>query len=46
MCPYCGEEEETVKHLFVKCNSESILEMRTRLPRKINRVIAKYVEDI
>jgi hypothetical protein len=46
MCPCCEEEEETVKHLFVECNNESIIEMRTRLPRQINRAIAKYVEDV
>jgi hypothetical protein len=33
MCLYCGEEEETVKHLFVECNNESIIKMRIRLPR-------------
>jgi hypothetical protein len=30
MCPCCGEEEETVKHLFVECNNESIIEMSVR----------------
>jgi hypothetical protein len=46
MCPCCGEEKETVKHLFVECNNKSITEMRTKLPRQINRAIAKHVEDV
>jgi hypothetical protein len=46
MCPCCGEEEETVKHLFVEYNNESIIEMRTRLSRQINRAIAKHIEDV
>jgi hypothetical protein len=46
MCPCYEEEEETVKHLFVEYNNESIIEMKTRLPRQINRAIAKHVEDV
>jgi hypothetical protein len=46
MCPCCGEKEEIVKHLFVECNNENIIEMRTRLSRQINRAIAKHVEDV
>jgi hypothetical protein len=39
-------EKKTVKHLFVECNNESIMEMRTRLLRQINTAIAKHVEDV
>ena len=46
LCPYCREELDTIKHLFVECNNESIIEMRTRLPRQINRAITKHVEDV
>jgi hypothetical protein len=46
MCLCCGKEKETVKHLFVECDNENIIEMRTKLPRQINRAIAKHVEDI
>jgi hypothetical protein len=46
MCSCCRKEEELIKHLFVKCNNESIIEMRTRLPRQINRAIVKHVEDV
>jgi hypothetical protein len=46
MCPCCGEEKETIKHLFVECNNENIIEMRTKLPRQINKAIAKHVEDV
>jgi hypothetical protein len=45
MCLCCGKEE-TVKHLFVECNNKSIIEMRTKLPRQINRAITKHVEDV
>jgi hypothetical protein len=46
MCPCCGEEEETVKYLFVEYNNKSIMKMRIRLSRQINRAITKHVEDI
>jgi hypothetical protein len=46
MCPCYREEEETVKHLFVECNNESIIEMKTRLSKQINRAITKHVKDV
>jgi hypothetical protein len=46
MCPCCEEEKETVKYLFVECNNENIIEIRTKLPKQINRAIAKHVEDV
>ena len=46
MCPCCREQEETVKHLFHECTDDIISEMRTKLPRQINKAICKHVEDV
>ena len=45
-CVLIAEKNQKRKTLFVECNNESIAEMRTGLPRQINRAIAKHVEDV
>lgn len=46
MCPCCGEDEETTRHLFFECENQTITELREQLGYKVNAAIALHVEKV
>ena len=43
-CPCCGQDYETVEHLFAHCENEEILELRNTINYKIHKVMQDKIE--
>ena len=45
-CRQCGKADETVKHVIETCDAPAVIDIRSRMNRKIRKLCDKYQENI
>ena len=45
-CRQCGRAEETVKHVLETCDAPTVVDIRTRMNNKIQKLATKYKERV